>query len=135
MAQANIAKHNLLDQVNVINSNLFEKVTEKYDLIVSNPPYVSSKEYESLPIEYFHEPKGGLVCRESGLSIPAKILQEAKDYLSEKGLLVLELGHSKSSLEKRFPLVPFLWIEFSHGGHGVLAITREQLTEYCNELN
>ena len=135
LAQANIAKHNLLDQVNVINSNLFEKVTEKYDLIVSNPPYVSSKEYESLPIEYFHEPKGGLVCRESGLSIPAKILQEAKDYLSEKGLLVLELGHSKSSLEKRFPLVPFLWIEFSHGGHGVLAITREQLTEYCNELN
>ena len=83
LAQANIAKHNLLDQVNVINSNLFEKVTEKYDLIVSNPPYVSSKEYESLPIEYFHEPKGGLVCRESGLSIPTKILQEAKDYLSE----------------------------------------------------
>ena len=76
-----------------------------------------------------------MVCSEAGLSVPAKILQEAKDYLSEKGLLVLELGHSKSSLEKRFPFVPFLWIEFSHGGHGVLAITREQLTEYCNELN
>ena len=135
LAQENIVKHDLSDQVNLIKSNLFEKVTKKYDLIVSNPPYVSFKDYESLPIEYFHEPKDGLVCRESGLSIPMKILQEAKDYLSEGGLLILEVGYSKSRLERRFPLVPFLWIEFEHGGSGVLAITREQLTEYCNELN
>ena len=98
LAQANIAKHNLIDQVNVINSNLFEKVTKKYDLIVSNPPYVSSKEYESLPIEYFHEPKGGLVCRESGLSIPAKILQEAKDYFVRKGFVGIRIR----SLEIKF---------------------------------
>ena len=135
LAQENIAKHDLCDQVNLLNSNLFEKVTKKYDLIVSNPPYVSSREYESLPIEYFHEPKDGLVCSESGLSIPMKILKEAKDYLAEEGLLILEVGYSKSRLEKRFPLVPFLWIEFEQGGFGVLAITREQLTEYCNELN
>ena len=135
LARVNIAKHNLLDQVNLINSNLFEKVTKKYDLIISNPPYVSLEEYESLPIEYFHEPKIGLVCRESGLFIPTKILQEARNYLSEKGLLIMELGYSKSSLERRFPRVPFLWIEFDSGGSGVLAITREQLTEYCNELN
>ena len=135
LAQENIAKHDLCDQVNLLNSNLFEKVTKKYDLIVSNPPYVSSKEYESLPIEYFHEPKDGLVCRDSGLSIPIKILREAKDYMSEGGLLILEVGYSKSRLERRFPLVPFFWLEFEHGGSGVLAITREQLTEYCKELN
>jgi len=135
LAQENIAKHDLFDQINLIKSNLFEKVTKKYDLIVSNPPYVSSKEYESLPIEYFHEPKDGLVCRESGLSIPIKILREAKDYMSEGGLLILEVGYSKSRLERRFPHVPFLWLEFEYGGSGVLAITREQLTEYCKELN
>ena len=135
LAQENIAKHDLFDQINLIKSNLFEKVTKKYDLIVSNPPYVSSKEYESLPIEYFHEPKDGLVCSESGLSIPTKILQEAKDYLAKEGLLVLEVGYSKSRLERRFPHVPFLWLEFEYGGSGVLAITREQLTEYCKELN
>ena len=135
LAQQNIAKHDLFDQVNLINSNLFEKVTKKYDLIVSNPPYVSSNEYESLPIEYFHEPKGGLVCSESGLSIPIKILQEAKDYLAVEGLLILEVGYSKARLERRFPHVPFLWLEFEYGGSGVLAITREQLTEYCKELN
>ena len=135
LAQENISKHDLGDQVNLLSSNLFEKVTKRYDLIVSNPPYVSSKEYEYLPIEYLHEPKDGLVCSESGLSLPMKILREAKDYLSEKGLLILEVGYSKSGLVRRFPHVPFLWLEFEHGGSGVLAITREELTEYCNDLN
>ncbi len=135
LAQENISKHNLGDQVNLLSSNLFEKVTKRYDLIVSNPPYVSYKEYEYLPIEYLHEPKDGLVCSESGLSLPMKILREAKDYLSEKGLLILEVGYSKSGLVRRFPHVPFLWLEFEHGGSGVLAITREELTEYCNDLN
>tara|TARA_Y100000994_G_C15689285_1_gene440863 strand:+ start:1013 stop:1891 length:879 start_codon:yes stop_codon:yes gene_type:complete len=135
LARENIAKHSLFNQTSLIQSNLFEKVTGKYDLIVSNPPYVSSQEYNSLPAEYFHEPKSGLVCAEAGLTIPIKILQEARNYLAEGGLLILEVGHSRLNLEKRFPLVPFLWLDFENGGSGILAITLEQLTEYSKELN
>ena len=135
LAKENIAKHSLFNRMNLIHSNLFEKVVEKYDLIISNPPYVSSQEYNSLPAEYFYEPKSGLVCDETGLFIPTKILQEARNYLAEGGLLILEVGHSRLNLEKRFPLVPFLWLDFEKGGSGILAITLEQLTEYCKELN
>ena len=135
LAKKNVAKHVLFDRTSLIHSNLFEKVTEKYDLIVCNPPYVSPREYNSLPKEYFYEPKSGLVCMGEGLIIPTKIVQQARDYLVERGVLVLEVGHSKINFEKRFPRIPFLWLDFENGGSGVLAITLEQLTEYCKELN
>ena len=135
LAKENIAKHDLFDRISLVHSDLFEKVNGTYDLIVSNPPYVSPRDYDTLPKEYFHEPKAGLVCEEGGVLIPTKILQNARKYLTDKGILILEVGHSKLNLEKRFPLVPFLWLDFEKGGSGVLAITMEELTKYCKELN
>ena len=100
------------------------------DLIVSNPPYVSSKEYESLPIEYFHEPKAGLVWWESGL-YPGKNSQEAR-IICRKGFVGIELGHSNKFREK-VSLVPFFGLVFAMVT--VLSYNSGTINEYCNELN
>ena len=135
LAKYNVEKHNLSGRITCIQSDLFENITDRYDLIVSNPPYVSDKEYETLPAEYLHEPRAALVCNESGLGIPTRILQEAKNYLVKGGILILEVGQSEKNLQERFSHVPFLWLDFENGGGGVLAVTAEQLAEYCNDLN
>jgi len=135
LAKYNVEKHNLSGRITCIQSDLFKNITDRYDLIVSNPPYVSDKEYETLPAEYLHEPRAALVCNESGLGTPTRILQEAKNYLVKGGILILEVGQSEKNLQERFSHVPFLWLDFENGGGGVLAVTAEQLAEYCNDLN
>ena len=135
LAKYNVEKHNLSGRITCIQSDLFKNITDRYDLIVSNPPYVSDKEYETLPAEYLHEPRAALVCNDSGLGIPTRILQEAKNYLVKGGILILEVGQSEKNLQERFSHVPFLWLDFENGGGGVLAVTAEQLAEYCNDLN
>ena len=90
----NVEKHSLAGRITCIQSDLFKNITDRYDLIVSNPPYVSDREYEALPTEYLHEPRAALVCNESGLGIPVRILQEAKNYLVKGGMLILEVGLS-----------------------------------------
>ncbi len=118
-------------QVELIQSDLFTNLTGRcYDLIVSNPPYVSSEEMQTLPAEYLHEPRHSLETEDEGLMLAIKILQQAPQFLNDRGILVVEVGSSWEALEQRFPEVPFLWLEFEFGGEGVFLLTKEQLLEF-----
>lgn len=127
VAQRNIEQHGLTDRVRAIQSDLFGELQGTYDLIVSNPPYVSADEVAGLPAEYHHEPALGLVSEDDGLAIPLQILREAPTFLSEHGMLVLEVGYSWELLAQRYPDLPVLWLDFDSGGEGVFAISREAL--------
>jgi ribosomal protein L3 glutamine methyltransferase len=133
VAARNIARHDLQVRVLALQSDLFLSLTEhcrqagKYDLIVSNPPYVSAAEVADLPAEYQREPALGLLSDDDGLAIPLRILRSAADYLNPGGLLILELGYSWQLLAARYPQLPVTWLEFDSGGEGVLAIDREAL--------
>lgn len=135
IAQQNIDKHHLSDRVSVIQSDVFLGLSyERYELIVSNPPYVSSQEMEKLPAEYLAEPELALEAGDDGMDIVSQILLQAPNYLTGDGLLVVEVGASADLLMERFPSVPFMWIDFEFGGDGVFAITAEQLVEYRDAL-
>jgi len=102
-----------------------------YDLIVSNPPYVTDAEYAALPGEYAHEPKLGLTAGADGLDIALRILRDAPDHLSDDGLLIVEVGMSERALNALLPEVPFTWIEFKVGTMGVFALERHELVEHA----
>ncbi|MDX1489815.1 MAG: 50S ribosomal protein L3 N(5)-glutamine methyltransferase [Pseudohongiellaceae bacterium] len=129
LAAENIERHQLAERVQAIESDLFEKLNPRYELIVSNPPYVSADEIAQLPPEYRHEPELGLFSEEEGLAIPIQILREAEHYLSDGGILLMEVGYSWEALAARLPGVPFLWLEFESGGEGVCALTKQQLID------
>lgn len=130
VASSNRARHRLEDRVHVLESDLFGAIGERrYDVIVSNPPYVSAAELADLPAEFHKEPQLGLAGGESGLDLVLRILVEAPIYLNDGGVLVVEVGNTASELERRFPDLPFLWLEFERGGEGVFLMKREQLTE------
>lgn len=133
VAAKNVERHELTNQVHLIQSDLFSKVPQQaYDVIISNPPYVDLQDMQNLPSEYHHEPQLGLAGGKDGLDIVVKILQQASDYLSPHGILIVEVGNSETALIERFPEVPFVWLEFSRGGDGVFLLTAEKLLEYRN---
>jgi ribosomal protein L3 glutamine methyltransferase len=128
VAAINIAKYQVTDKVSLIKSNLFADVPAKqYDIIVSNPPYVSHKEMGALPKEYIHEPDLALRAGDDGLEFVLRILRQAANYLSDHGILIVEVGKAQYALEQRLPKIPFLWFEFEHGGEGVFMLTAKQL--------
>ncbi|MFP8965409.1 50S ribosomal protein L3 N(5)-glutamine methyltransferase [Pokkaliibacter sp. CJK22405] len=128
VAKLNIKRHHMEDRVSAIRSDVFNGVAEQqYDLIVSNPPYVDAEDFASMPDEYHHEPALGLSSGDDGLDVTRRILREAVDYLSDDGLLIVEVGNSEIHLQEQYPQVPFLWLDFEHGGHGVFMLTAEQL--------
>lgn len=129
VAKRNIERHGLADRVTAIESDLFTNLSGRYNLIVSNPPYVPTFEYESLPEEYYREPKLGLEAGEDGLDLVIPMLQQAPDYLEDGGWLFVEVGNTEEYLAECFPEIPFLWIDFVHGGSGVFALSKQQLIE------
>ena len=131
VARKNVERYELQKQVTLINSDLFEKIKEKkYDLIIANPPYVDDEDMAALPAEYKHEPVLGLYAGKDGLDIVRRILNEAADHLTENGVLVVEVGNSQHALSEQYPEVPFMWLEFEHGGEGVFLLTREELQQW-----
>jgi ribosomal protein L3 glutamine methyltransferase len=131
VANRNIKKHQLIDQVRAIHSDLFSALKgERYDIIVSNPPYVNLDEMNSLADEYQAEPRLGLVAEEHGLLIVNKILSEAARHLNPHGVLIVEVGSSAEAVLERYPTTPFVWLDFERGGDGVFLLTAEQLAEF-----
>ena len=130
VAAKNIAKHDMADSARLIQSDLFAQVSDQYDVIVSNPPYVDAGDLDSMPAEFSHEPRIALAAGEDGLDLAHKILAEASEYLTDNGILVMEVGNSWVSLEQAYPSVPFTWVEFERGGHGVCVFNRQELIQY-----
>ena len=135
LASRNIALHGLEERVAALQSDLFSGLEGKFDLIVTNPPYVGQEEVDSLPPEFAHEPELGLLSEEQGLAIPLAILRAAAGHLNERGLLVMEVGYSAERLQAYLAGVPLLWLEFEEGGEGVFALSREQLLQYSASFN
>lgn len=128
VAGKNIERHSMTNRVNLIQSDLFSELGEnRYDLIVSNPPYVSEDVFGQLPAEYRAEPSGGLVCGKDGLDIVLKILDASPRYMKQQGILIVEVGESAETLLELLPRVPFLWLEFDHGGDGIFLLEYDQL--------
>ena len=128
VAKINVAKHELGEQVILHQSDLFSALpAQEYDLIVSNPPYVAIAEWEQLPAEFHAEPAMGFTGGESGLDLVIEILVNAAEYLSQQGVLIVEVGSSAETLQKKFADVPFYWLNFEQGGDGVFLLTAEQV--------
>jgi ribosomal protein L3 glutamine methyltransferase len=128
VARINIGRHGVDDQVELLAGDLFQPLQgRRYDLIISNPPYVNSEEWRNLPAEYHAEPKLGLESGENGLDCVRQILRDAPSHLTPNGILIVEVGSSAEALEAAFPNLPFCWIEFQRGGDGVFVLTAEQL--------
>ncbi len=132
VAAINVDHHLKDDQVSLIESNLFDKIPaqRQYDLIVSNPPYVDASDMADLPAEFQHEPDLALAAGQDGLDIVRKILARAADYLSDRGVLVVEVGNSEWALRQEFPEVSFHWLHFVQGGTGVFALTAQECRQH-----
>ena len=132
VAMVNVDHHDLGHQVNVIESDLFAKIPaeHQYELIVTNPPYVDAAIMADLPPEFLYEPEHALAAGQDGLDLVHRILFEAPDYLSPEGLLVCEVGDSEWALKQAYPEIQFDWLRFAHGGHGIFAMTYDELMNY-----
>lgn len=132
LARENIARFEVGDRVRAIRSDLFAGLAgEQYDLIVSNPPYVTHAEVDTLPAEYAHEPELGLRAGDDGLDLALKILRDARAHLTENGLLIVEVGESERALVRLLPELPFAWVEFKVGQMGVFVVERGDLVAHA----
>ena len=128
MAEINRERHGLDSCLTLIASDCFDAVpATRYDIIVSNPPYVGHEEMQTLPMEYQHEPVMALEAENNGLALVERILYSASAYLSEHGVLVVEVGNSEDALVEAYPEVPFMWLDFELGGQGVFLLTAAQV--------
>src|SRR6185436_14998683 len=128
VAAINRRRLRLARRVRLIESDHFAALSsESYDIIASNPPYVGMREMRGLPREYRHEPRLALESGREGLDSVRIILDRAAHHLRPRGLLVVEVGNTERALRRRFPRLPFTWLDFERGGGGVFLLTREQL--------
>jgi len=131
VAEINIGEHELEHRVFPIKSDLFSQLAgQKYDFIVSNPPYVDAEDMSDLPDEFHHEPELGLAAGNDGLDLVHNILIQAPKHLTDNGWLFVEVGNSLVHIEDQYPGLPITWVEFEFGGIGVFAISRADLVQY-----
>ena len=135
LAAENVQRFHVGKRVKLKHSDLFTGLAGKrYDLIVSNPPYVTHKEVAALPAEYAHEPVLGLHAGKDGLDLALKILRAAPAHLTDNGVLIVEVGESERALVKLLPKVPFAWVEFKVGQMGVFVLGREDLVAHHDRI-
>jgi ribosomal protein L3 glutamine methyltransferase len=128
VACRNIADYHLDNRVHAIESDLFAAVKGKrYDLILSNPPYVTAAAMDALPAEYRHEPALALAAGPDGLDVVRRILAQARAHLNPGGLLAIEVGHNQDLVEAAFPDMPMVWLDTEHAEGKVFLVTREDL--------
>jgi ribosomal protein L3 glutamine methyltransferase len=129
VAQRNVADYGLEDRIRLVQSDLFANLEDDavYDLIVSNPPYVTAESVAALPLEYRHEPALALGSGEDGLDAVRVILRDAPRHLAPGGLLAVEIGHNRFAVEAVFPDLDFFWPEVEGGDDTIFMLTREQL--------
>jgi len=136
VAKINLQRHHLTKQIKLYESDLFANIPEnKFDIIISNPPYVDANDMAELPSEYQHEPKLALAAGDDGLDIIRRILVNAGDYLTKDGILIIEAGNSEIALNKKMPEVPFTWLELESGDNGIFILTAEQLLNIKNKIS
>ena len=131
VARKNVDRYELKKRIRLVRSDLFSSLKSRYDLIVSNPPYVTARSMRRLPKEYRHEPAQALAAGEDGLDLVRRILARARRHLNPGGLLVCEIGGNRRALERAYPRLEFLWPETSDPGT-VFILRREQLPEYAS---
>ncbi|MBS3803342.1 MAG: 50S ribosomal protein L3 N(5)-glutamine methyltransferase [Oleiphilaceae bacterium] len=129
VASDNIALHGLEDRVRTVCADVFEGIEGRYDVILSNPPYVDAEDLADMPEEFRHEPALGLAAGEDGLEIAHRILAGAAAHLTPDGLLIVEVGNSWPALEAAYPDLPFVWLEFERGGEGVFLLSARDLAQ------
>ena len=129
LARQNCDAHDVAGRVRLINSDVYSGVHGRYDLIVSNPPYVDTETMASLDPEFRHEPRIGLEAGIDGLDCVRRILAGTNTHLNAGGVLVCEVGRSRAALEHAFPSTGFTWLELEHGGEGVFLLTGAQVAE------
>lgn len=135
VAEINIESHELELQVFPIRSDLLRDLPkDKYDLIVSNPPYVDEEDMNSLPDEFRHEPELGLAAGSDGLKLMRRIIANAPHYLTKEGILICEVGNSMVHVEEQYPELPLTWLDFENGGHGVFMMTYDDLMRVADEF-
>jgi ribosomal protein L3 glutamine methyltransferase len=135
VARINVQRHGLEDRVRLVESDLLEALGgERFDLIVSNPPYVDAGELAALAPEYHHEPNRALAAGPDGLDLVLRILTNAAEHLEHGGQLIVEVGASERALVDAFPALPLTWLEFASGGQGVFVIGREDLLAHLGSI-
>jgi ribosomal protein L3 glutamine methyltransferase len=128
VAQRNVSDYGLADRVNLIRSDLFTNLPEKnYDLIISNPPYVTALAMDELPAEYRHEPRLALAGGDDGLDPLRILVKEAPRFLNHGGALVVETGHNREAAEAAFPRLPMVWLPTATSDDSVFLVKREDL--------
>jgi len=130
VAEINVNHYGLHDRIELIQSDLFDRLKgKKYDLIISNPPYVNQTSVDSFPMEFLKEPSMALGSGEDGLDHTIRIIHEAKHYLNDDGILIVEIGHNKEILLKKFPKLQFQWLDVSLGNDFVFMLEKSQLPD------
>ena len=128
VARRNVDDYQLAEQVELIHSDAFTALQgRRYDLIISNPPYVNAESVAALPPEYLHEPEMSLGSGEDGLDFTRIILREARQHLNPNGLIVVEIGHNREVLEAAYPALPFTWLDTQAGNENVFMLRFEDL--------
>jgi len=130
VAARNARDLGVADRIEFFETDLFPRGRGPYRVIISNPPYVSAADYATLPAEYLHEPRAGLLGGESGLEQALRLIAEAPQYLSKDGVLIVEVGNGAADLSEAAPDLPLVWVDFERGGEGVFVVTARQLEEY-----
>jgi len=130
VAAMNLAEHDLDDEITLYRSDLFDAIPRQaFDVIVTNPPYVDAEDMAALGDEYRCEPEIGLSAGEDGLALVDRILENAADYLSEQGVIFIEVGNSQAAMEQKYDFLPMTWPEFELGGAGVCCIQARDLRQ------